>query len=122
MKANRTLALVYANQDRNLPGALQLAQADFEVRQDVYTYDALAWALFKNKRYEEARKASDQSLKLGTPEAQFFYHAGMIANALGDRAAARTQLEKALRLNTGFDIRQAAIARQTLAALAPGTK
>jgi tetratricopeptide (TPR) repeat protein len=122
MKANRTLALVYANQDRNLPGALKLAQADFEVRQDVYTYDALAWALFKNKRYDEARKASEQSLKLGTPEAQFFYHAGMIANALGDRAAARTQLEKALRLNAGFDIRQAAIARQTLAAITAGIK
>src|SRR5256885_4271506 len=79
MKANRTLALVYANQDRNLPRALELAQADFEVRQDVYTYDALAWTLYKNKRYDEAQRASEQALRLGTPEALFFYHAGMIA-------------------------------------------
>jgi tetratricopeptide (TPR) repeat protein len=114
MKANRTLALIYANQDRNLPRALELAQADFEVRQDVYTYDALAWALYKNKRYEEAQRAYEQALKLGTPEALFFYHAGMIANALDDRAGARKQLEKALQLNAGFDIRQAAIARKTL--------
>ena len=117
MKANRTLALVYANQDRNLPHALELAQADFEVRQDVYTYDALAWALYKNKRYEEARRASDKALQLGAPEALFFYHSGMIADALGDRARARQQLEKALQLNAGFDFRQAAIARQTLDAI-----
>ena len=122
MKANRTLALVYANQDRNLPGALELAEADFEVRHDVYTYDALAWALYKNKRYAEARKASDQALKLGTPEAQFFYHAGMIANALGDRSAAKNELQKALAQNAGFDLHQAAIARQTLAAIGQDAK
>ncbi len=114
MKANRTLALVYANQDRNLPRALELAQADFEVRQDVYTYDALAWTLYKNKRYEEAQRASEQALKIGTPEAPFFYHAGMIANALGDSAVAKKQLEKALQLNDGFDVVQATIARKTL--------
>ncbi len=122
MKANRTLALVYANQDRNLPRALELAQADFEVRQDVYTYDALAWALYKNKRYEEAQRASAAALKLGAPEALFFYHAGMIANALGDGAGAKKQLEKALQLNAGFDFRQAAIARKTLDAIGPDGK
>jgi hypothetical protein len=38
----------------------------------------------------------------------------MIANALGDGAAARINLLKALELNAGFDFRQAAIARDTL--------
>lgn len=118
-KANRTLALVYANQDRNLAKALELAEADFEVRQDVYTHDALAWALYKNKRHDEAARASEKALQLGTPEALFFYHAGMIANARGDRAAAKKQLEKALQLNAGFDFRQAAIARKTLQAIGP---
>lgn len=112
--ANRTLALLYANQDRNLKRALELARADFEIRQDVYTNDALAWALFKNGRLEEARHASEQALKLGTPEAMFYYHAGMIAAAQGDRAAARAWLAKALKLNPGFDIRQAVLARKTL--------
>src|SRR5437016_5897038 len=46
-KANRSLALVYADQDRNLDRALELAEAELEVRGDVYTYDALAWVLFK---------------------------------------------------------------------------
>jgi len=113
-KANRTLSLIFANQDRNLGESLELAQADFELRQDVYTYDVLSWALFKNRRFEEARKASDEALKLGSPEALFLYHAGMIANAVGDPRAARKLLGRALELNSGFDLRQAAIARTTL--------
>jgi hypothetical protein len=63
--------------NRNLVRSLQFAQADFEVRQDVYTYDALSWALFKNQRFQKASRASAEAL--------FFYHAGMIANSLGKR-------------------------------------
>ncbi len=113
-KANRTLALVYANQDRNLAESLALAEADFAVRQDVYTSDVLAWALYKNHRIEEARRASQAALKLGAPEALFFYHAGVIAYASGDAAAAGAYLEKALALNPGFDVRQASLARKIL--------
>jgi tetratricopeptide (TPR) repeat protein len=121
-QANRTLALIYANEDRELSRSLALAKADFEVRQDIYTYDVLAWALFKNKRNEDARQASEHALKLGTPEALFFYHAGMIADALEDSGTAKTQLKKALELNPGFDIRQAAVARRTLQRLEGGSK
>ncbi len=113
-KANRTLALIYANLDRNLKKSLDLAQADFEIRQDVYTYDALAWSLFKNGRYEEARTASQAALKLGTPEAMFYFHAGMIDGALGDSSSAARHFEKALALNPGFDIRQSAVARAAI--------
>ncbi len=116
-KANRTLALIYANQNRNLAKSLGLAEADLQVRQDVFTYDAYAWALFKNQRYEEAWKASAQALRLGSPEALFFYHAGMIACAREDAAAAKKLLERALQLNAGFDVHQAAIARKTLTAI-----
>ena len=80
-KANRTLALIYANQDRNLQQALELAEADFAVRKDVYTWDALAWVLFKNGRVEEAQKASREALKLNTPEPQFREHAAAIARS-----------------------------------------
>jgi tetratricopeptide (TPR) repeat protein len=113
-KANRTISLIYANQNRNLARSLEFAQSDFEVRQDVYTYDALAWALYKNQRLEEASRASAEALKLGSPEALFFYHAGMIANALGNPDAARKYLDKTLTLNAGFDFRQASVARDTL--------
>jgi hypothetical protein len=41
----------------------------------------------------------------------------MIAQALGDETRAKSYLQKALQLNAGFDIRQGAIARTTLAEL-----
>ena len=121
-KANRSLALAYANEDRNLAESLESAQADFEGRQDVYTYDVLAWSLYKNHRYPEALRAAQAALKLGAPEALFFYHAGAIEHTLGNDAAARTHLEKALALNPGFDVRQATIAKQILEKIGKGAK
>src|SRR5579871_164037 len=121
-KANRTISLIYANQNRNLAQSLEFAQSDFEVRQDVYTYDAMAWALYKNQRFEEAARASALALKLDAPEALFFYHAGMISEALGDSATARKHLERALALNPGFDFGQAAVARNTLKKMESASK
>src|ERR1700678_3485322 len=44
---NRDLALFYADHDIKLDEALALAHKEFEVRHDIYTWDALAWALYK---------------------------------------------------------------------------
>jgi len=116
-KTNRNLALVFANQGRKLERALELAQAELEVRGDVYTYDALAWALFKNGRYRDAEQASERALRFGTPEPAFQFHAGMIAAALGRKDAAAKSLDRALALNPRFEIRQADIAAVTLSTL-----
>ena len=59
------------------------------------------------------------ALALGTHDALLQYHAGMIANALGDTARARQLLQAALNLNPGFDPLQAARARATLDTLGP---
>jgi Flp pilus assembly protein TadD len=82
----------------------------------------LAWALFRNGEFAEAREASRQALRLGTQNAFFHFHAGMIEAALGDRAAAATHLQTALDLNPHFSLRYAAEARDTLAALRDGTE
>ena len=82
----------------------------------------LAWALYKNQHYREAARASEEALKLGAPEALFFYHAGMIANSMGDMATAKRHLQKALDLNSGFDIKQAALARLTLEEIEANSK
>src|SRR5205085_9680704 len=71
-KTNRNLALIYADQDRNLDRALELAQNEIQVRPDVYTYDALAWVLFKRKEYSAAADASAKALALNTPEPTFY--------------------------------------------------
>ena len=98
-KTNRNLALLYADQDRNLPRALALVENEIAVRPDVYTYDALSWVLFKLGRLDEAAKASAKALVLGTPEPAFYLHAARIAAARGDDKGAAEYRAKALALN-----------------------
>lgn len=81
-KTNRNLALIYADHDRKLNRALELATAELESRQDVYTYDALAWALYKNGLYEEAGKASEKAMRLSTSEPMFQMHATKIRESI----------------------------------------
>ncbi len=107
---NRQLALFYANHDTNLAHALTIAEAELVTRADVYGYDTVAWALYKNGRFDEAAVASEQALAQGTDEALFYYHAGMIAAAQGNNELAKTQLNLALELNPNFDFLQAQIA------------
>lgn len=120
-KANRSLALIYADRNHKPARALELAKAELEFRQDVFTYDVLAWALYRNGRFEEAAEAMAKALKMETPEASFHYHAGLIAKALGKNADAVRHLRRALELNLGTELNQPAIARQTLAGLEPGS-
>ncbi len=116
-KTNRNLAVIYCDENRRIDRALELIREELKVRQDVYTYDALAWALFKEKQYADAQGAIDRATKLGTPEPTFYYHAGMIAAALGRKQDAINLLRRALELNPKFDPIQALIAEKTLAAL-----
>ena len=113
-KANRNLALIFADHDWNLPHALQLATAELDVRKDIYTYDALAWAQFKNGQLREASESMTKALHMETQEPLLMYHAGMIAAANGNKAEALKFLGKALELNPKFDARQAAVAQAKL--------
>ena len=63
-KANRNLAMAYADHDWHLDRALELTQAEIAMRKDIYTYDALAWALHKNHREEDAKSAMTQAMHL----------------------------------------------------------
>ena len=117
-KANRNLAMIFSYHDWNLSHALELATAELDVRGDIYTYDALAWAQFKNGRLAEAEQAIAKALKLGTPEPALLYHAGMIAAANGKKVEATKYLRRALQLNPKFDVRQAPIAESKLKELA----
>jgi tetratricopeptide (TPR) repeat protein len=81
-KANRNLVFAFADHDVKLDRALALATGELEFRRDVYSYDALAWALYKNGRYQEAKEAMDKAVKIGTPEPDFARHASAIAAAI----------------------------------------
>jgi tetratricopeptide (TPR) repeat protein len=95
----RELAMFNAERLGKAAEALEWAQKDLAVRKDVRTYDVLAWALYRNKRFDEAKTAIAEAMKLGTRDPDFFYHAGMIYDALGDRAKAASYLEEAARIS-----------------------
>ena len=111
---NRDLAMFYADHDRKLPEALELARKEFEVRHDIYTWDALAWTLYKNRKYEEAYQASQNALKFGTRDALLLYHSGVIATRLGKPQEAREKLSGALAINPHFHLIYADAARANL--------
>jgi tetratricopeptide (TPR) repeat protein len=111
---NRDLALFYADHDMKLDEALALAHKEFEVRHDIYTWDALAWALYKNGKYQEASDAIENALRPGARDALLFFHAGMIANKLGQNALAKDRLQESLSINPRFHVIYASVATQQL--------
>ena len=94
----RDPATFYMEQPGQAADALDLARRDLAVRRDIEGLDTLAWALYKNGRIDEAAAASDESMKLGTHEPAFYYHAAMIAARLGQRDKARGFLERGFAL------------------------
>jgi tetratricopeptide (TPR) repeat protein len=117
---NRELAVFYADHGIHLNAALALARKEFDVRHDVYTWDALAWALYRNGRLEDAEEAINSALRLGTKDASIFFHAGLIYDGLHEESKAREFLERVAILNPQFNLLFADVARQSLAKLSSG--
>jgi tetratricopeptide (TPR) repeat protein len=110
----RTLALFLATKKLETERAVELALAERQTRDDQYTEDVVAWALYRAGRLPEALEASARATKLGTRDARLWYHAGAIRLAGGD-ASGRKMIEKALALNPAFDRTGAAEARELVA-------
>jgi tetratricopeptide (TPR) repeat protein len=108
----RTLALFYATKDRDHEEAVRLAEAERPIRDDIYTEDTLAWALYRAGKLPEARAASDKAVALGTKDARLLYHAGAIRMASGDKEGGAKLVKEALRLNPKFDVTGAAEANR----------
>jgi tetratricopeptide (TPR) repeat protein len=111
---NRELAVFYADRDIKLQESLELAQKELELRRDVYTLDVLAWSLYKNGKLKEAAEAMDEALSVGTKDAMFYFHAGMIHRDMGDIDGAQEYLHRALAINPHFHIFYADAARRAL--------
>jgi len=91
----RTFALYLASRGESPGTALELARAELEVRGDVFTHDAMAWALAANGQIEPARAEMEQALSQGTQDARLFLHAGMIAAKAGKPDESQEWLAKA---------------------------
>jgi tetratricopeptide (TPR) repeat protein len=111
----RTLSLFYATKSLKPERALALAEAEKKVRGDVYTEDALAWALYRNGKLDAAKAAIDRALAHGTKDARLLYHSGAIRVASGDAVEGRRLVKAALALNPKFDVTGAAEAERLVA-------
>jgi tetratricopeptide (TPR) repeat protein len=99
----RTLALLLANQNRQLTGALDAAKAEYSKRQDIYTLDAYAWVLHRTGQSLRARQLIEQAMHLNTPDALLWYHAGLIYLACGNTQKGRSFLLRAQKQHPHLD-------------------
>lgn len=91
----RTFALYLATTGHDAKTAMQLAEEECTVRSDIFTLDTLAWALRAAGRIQEAHLFSKRALAEGTQDARLFYHAAVIAVAIGQLKEAEGWFEKA---------------------------
>ncbi|HEU4880791.1 MAG TPA: tetratricopeptide repeat protein [Longimicrobium sp.] len=102
---------------RSLAQTRAVLEDEARARPDVLGADMLAWARYLTGDLRGARDASRQALRLGTRDASFHFHAGMIEKALGNAEGARAHLQKALEINPHFhpaSVRQARAALREL--------
>ena len=97
------------------PTLVARARAARADRPSILGDDALAWALARTGRCDEARTWSERSLRLGTRDALLYFHRAEIERCAGDRGAARSWARRALALDPAFSVRWAPVAKRLAA-------
>jgi tetratricopeptide (TPR) repeat protein len=110
-------ALFNADHSIDMPATVALARKAFADRPSIQGADVLAWSLYKAGNIQEASQYSQQALQLGTRDALKLFHAGLIADGLGDKNSAYNDLKQALAINPYFSILYAGQAQQMLKTL-----
>ena len=91
----RTFALYLATRHQDTETAVDLARRELDNRQDIFTIDALAWALMSAGKATEASAVMTRALAEGTEDGRLFLHAAVIAAANGRPAEAARYARKA---------------------------
>lgn len=91
----RTLSLYLATRGQDVERAVRIAQQELTNRRDVFTHDALAWALAAAGRPAEAQPHMNKALSEGTADSRLYLHAGVIAALNHDNKQARRWLDHA---------------------------
>ena len=74
--------------------ALELAEKAYRARPSIFAADTYAWAQYKNGNFVEAKKYSEEALRLGEFDPIILAHAVKIAEQTGDAAAAARYASK----------------------------
>ena len=115
--ADIELALFNADHDIDPPATYEKARAAYERRPSVTAADTVAWAAYKAGRIDDAQAYVALAKRLGTRDPRLAYHAGVIADAAGDRPSAERYLREADAMSPAQSLRYAADARNVLARL-----
>jgi len=91
----RTFALYLATRRQDSEMAVELARRELDTRQDIFTIDALAWALMSAGKASEASAVMTRALAEGTEDGRLFLHAAVIAAANGRPVEAARYARKA---------------------------
>ena len=86
---DRAWSLHLLDQQQQVATVLTRSFAELETRRDVYGYDLAAWALYRAKRYHEARTMMAKALRFQTPDPLLQKHAEAIAAAPAVVSASR---------------------------------
>jgi len=97
------LATFYADARMDGAEAVKWAQQDSQLRGNAMTWDALAWALYRNGQYAEALVESKKALAAGWQDAHLYFHAAMIHLAAGQIPDGKAYLQKAAAINPRYD-------------------
>ena len=100
----RERAIYFLRRDKNLAKALDIASQELKIRKDIFTYDLLAWAQFKNGQFVDAAKTIENALKTDCRDALILFHAGMIHNKLKNDQQSLEFLKRAIEVNPHFDL------------------
>ena len=93
------LAGFYADSREEPEKAVEWARRDLALRRGIHAYDALAWALYRAGKLDEARDAIARALTTGTRDAHILHHAGLIRMSAGDVPGGRAALKAAFAAN-----------------------
>ncbi|HEV8589388.1 MAG TPA: tetratricopeptide repeat protein [Pyrinomonadaceae bacterium] len=126
--AANNLAWLYALYGKgNLDEAVRLAQSAVQANPEVSSFvDTLGWVYYKKGLYGAATEQLKKAVSVdeiaarrnnGTPSPTYHYHLGAALAAKGEKAAARREIENALRLSEKAPFPEADEARKALATL-----
>lgn len=93
------LAGFYADVRKDGAEATKWAHKDLELRRTPAAHDALAWALYRQGRFDEALAESNKALATGAKDAHLYQHAALIHSAAGRGSESMRLLQQAAALN-----------------------
>jgi tetratricopeptide (TPR) repeat protein len=98
--------IIFFEADHGDP-AKALADAELAIQEQPFfeMYEAYAWALYVNQRFDEAAVAIDQAKQIGIRDAEMYVRAGLIDRARGDDDEAIREMQHALEINPHVDQR-----------------